>query len=129
MSESSNNSNPNGRYLADAGLIAALSWAAAIILRYVWLMLPQDPESGQTSPALWSVYGALDEPFRLGDAAFPWLAFIGGAFALWLFTLIGRLFLSCFELYLPRQARRYLAFLCGLCIVGIAMEPVAIFFS
>lgn len=109
--------------LYNAGMAAALPWAAVIVLRYLWVMRVPPPEG----PGLLSFFASLRLPFSWSNGDFPALPFIGAIFALWLFTLIGRLFLSSFELYLPPNARRFLAFFCGIAIVGITLEPLAIF--
>ncbi len=107
------------------GLAAALPWAAVIVLRFLYLMIPQPPGSDRPSPGLWQVFSGFSKPFEIGSASFPILPIIGGVLAILIFTWIGKLFLQCFELYLPKYARRSMAFFCGLSIVGITLEPLA----
>ncbi len=106
------------------GLAAALPWAAALVFRYNWLMIPSEDHP---FPGLWMVFANLSKPIAPGDGEFPYLPIAGAGIACLIFTFIGRLFLRCFELYLPRMMRWVLGFVCGIGVVGIILELLAIF--
>ncbi|MCX7012435.1 MAG: hypothetical protein NTW86_07725 [Candidatus Sumerlaeota bacterium] len=106
----------------------ALAWGAALVLCFFLGQLAfVETNGGRRLIGLWGVFGALRNGFSYGGAPFPILPLLGGLAALWVFARIGRLFLQCFEIYLPRTARSALALLCGMGIVGILLEPLAIF--
>lgn len=79
----------------------------------------------RTNPALIRLLQYLTEEWHFGSG-FEWRMLGWTAAALFLFVVLGRFLLECFELYLPRPATLALSFLFGMGLAGFVLELLAI---
>ncbi|HOE97381.1 MAG TPA: hypothetical protein PK847_12440, partial [Candidatus Sumerlaeota bacterium] len=79
----------------------------------------------RTNPALIRLFQYLTEEWHFGSG-FEWRMLGWTAAALFLFVVLGRFLLECFELYLPRSATLALSFLFGMGLAGFVLELLAI---
>ncbi len=109
------------------GLSIALLWAAGIVAYFFKNQYVESPQGSGNHIGLWTVFPALFRKYSFGDFSIIFWPLVGGIIAIRLFTVLGRLFLGCFDFYAPAGARWAVALICGLGIMGILLEPLAIF--